>query len=185
MRTFKVNFLRVSSLPFQNDTCAILQNGSPCWSGRTQFFGFISHLCYAVRGCRTSWVSLQCIDIWHKKFLPVGVETHQKHVTSLGRTWSSCRCSTPRRMGAGLGGSCSSNAVIAVFKLIFSKSLCAMADYWVNKHEKLCHWPKIEPEATCLSRAFRMKGIKTFFKMLIQWPPVEGLFNVCFVLREK
>ena len=48
-------------------------------------------------------------------------------------------------------GSCSSDALIALFKLIHSKSLSAMADYWVNKHEKLCHWPKCEPKATCLS----------------------------------
>lgn len=53
------------------------------------------------------------------------------------------------------GGGWSSDALRAVFTLIHSKSLSAMADYWVNKHEKLCHWPKFEPEATCLSRAFK------------------------------
>lgn len=35
-----------------------------------------------------------------------------------------------------------------------------MADYWVNKHEKHCHWPKFEPEAACLSWAFRMKDVR-------------------------
>lgn len=62
--------------------------------------------------------------------------------------------------GWGGGGDCSPHSVIAVFRLSCSKSLSAMADDWVNKHEKLCHWPTFEPEAACLSWAFRMKDVR-------------------------
>lgn len=65
----------------------------------------------------------------------------EKHNPSLGRRriFFAVGAASPDTW-VGWGRRCSSNAVMAVFKLSCAQSLSAMADYWVNKHEKLCHW---------------------------------------------